>query len=238
MIQDDEELLMSTSIIFTTTARIEPSSTIKITTTTISTSTQPTSTTSMTTLAPTSSTTTTSLKPTTSSIITILSSQAALLAQNTSEILRDAQTTSTMSTTSTSTTTTITTTTTTTAIPTTTYNYEGICDDVFEAGMFKEDPFVCNNYIRCNHGVAQIFVCPKNTVWDSQNKICLWTQQVECAERELITEKTPFKANNKKKTKKTTLPKTTTEITTTEPITTTNNKRSKNPKINRKKIFI
>jgi hypothetical protein len=73
--------------------------------------------------------------------------------------------------------------------PTTTEeDFDYLCDDLPGATGFIEDPHVCNKYIRCNHGKSQRFTCATGTVWDTENKMCLWTESVDCSEREVEIE--------------------------------------------------
>ena len=71
---------------------------------------------------------------------------------------------------------------------TTPTDFDFVCDELPGATGFTEDPYVCNKYIRCNHGKSQRFTCAAGTVWDSENKMCLWTESVDCAEREVEDE--------------------------------------------------
>lgn len=68
------------------------------------------------------------------------------------------------------------------------YIYDTLCANETVATGFREDPYVCNRYIRCNHGYAQKFICSKYTVWDQEKKMCLWTASVECGPRALYTD--------------------------------------------------
>ena len=81
-------------------------------------------------------------------------------------------------------------TTTTTAAPTTTteMDFDLLCEDLPGETGFMPDPTYCNKYIRCNHGVSQRFTCAAGTVWDTENSMCLWSEAVDCAEREVEEE--------------------------------------------------
>ena len=70
---------------------------------------------------------------------------------------------------------------------TSTIDYDEFCDNTTATAFFREDPFICNKYIRCNHGYAQRFKCAKSTAWDVKTKQCLWAQHVKCGKRQLIT---------------------------------------------------
>jgi hypothetical protein len=63
------------------------------------------------------------------------------------------------------------------------FNYNELCENSTTITSFIEDPFICNRYIRCNHGLAQKFKCSLNTAWDLEKKICLWTESVNCGSR-------------------------------------------------------
>ena len=100
----------------------------------------------------------------------------------------EVETTSTQVSTTTVTTTTVKTTTPKPTKTTTPTDFDFVCDELPGATGFTEDPYVCNKYIRCNHGKSQRFTCAAGTVWDSENKMCLWTESVDCAEREVEDE--------------------------------------------------
>ncbi len=97
-----------------------------------------------------------------------------------------------MNTTTTKATTTIKTTTASTKKPKATteeVNYEELCEESMTiGGEFKEDPNICNKYIRCNHGYAQKFACAKDTAWDVEKKMCLWRRMVKCEDRMYVTD--------------------------------------------------
>jgi hypothetical protein len=65
-------------------------------------------------------------------------------------------------------------------------DYDQLCDN--KTASLRDDPFVCNKFIRCNHGWAQKFKCAKNTAWDATNNECIWIDQVDCGDRTLITD--------------------------------------------------
>lgn len=67
-------------------------------------------------------------------------------------------------------------------------DYDDFCDNTTATAFFREDPFICNKYIRCNHGYAQRFKCAKSTAWDIKKRMCLWAQYVKCGKRQLITD--------------------------------------------------
>lgn len=68
------------------------------------------------------------------------------------------------------------------------FDYDDLCVNVSSTAGFRDDPFICNRYIRCNHGYAQKFICSKNTAWDVEKKMCLWLSEVKCEDRELVTD--------------------------------------------------
>lgn len=77
------------------------------------------------------------------------------------------------------------------------FDYNELCDNVTETTAFREDPFICNRYVRCNHGYAQKFKCSLNTAWDIARRLCIWTDGVDCgsrlyvADEELLGENDP-----------------------------------------------
>ena len=76
---------------------------------------------------------------------------------------------------------------TTTTLETTTttpIDWDLFCQELPGQTGFMANPFSCNKYIRCNHGKSQQFTCASGTVWDTENMMCLWSESVDCAERE------------------------------------------------------
>lgn len=109
------------------------------------------------------------------------------------------------------------------------FDYDDLCSNDTLTGYFRDDPFVCNKYIRCNHGYAQKFKCYRDTAWDIPKKTCLWIQNVDCGQRELITDEKLLGDNdsdesvkhNATRTSRSTRTTTTTTTTTTTVTTTT-----------------
>ena len=106
------------------------------------------------------------------------------------------------------------------------YAYDTLCANLTVATSFREDPYVCNKYIRCNHGYAQKFKCSKNTAWDKEKKMCNWVETVECGARELYSDEKLLGENDsdaslKNRTTLTTRTTTTSTTTTTTTTTTT-----------------
>lgn len=66
------------------------------------------------------------------------------------------------------------------------FDYDDLCSNVSATAGFRYDPFVCNRYIRCNHGYAQKFICYKNTAWDIEKNMCLWANEVKCGDRQMV----------------------------------------------------
>lgn len=80
------------------------------------------------------------------------------------------------------------TTTTTVETTTTPIDWDLFCEQLPAETGFLPDPYSCNKYIRCNHGKSQRFTCASGTVWDIENSMCLWSESVDCMERELEEE--------------------------------------------------
>ncbi len=69
------------------------------------------------------------------------------------------------------------------------FDYNELCgDNTTTPTGFRDDPFICNRYVRCNHGYAQKFKCSKGTAWDCERKICLWAEYVNCDSRVYVTD--------------------------------------------------
>ena len=107
------------------------------------------------------------------------------------------------------------------------YEYDTLCANQTVATSFREDPHVCNKYIRCNHGYAQKFKCSIHTAWDKEKKMCLWTESVDCDTRELYSDDRLLGENDsdaslKNRTTLTTRTTTTSTTTTSTTITTQN----------------
>lgn len=66
------------------------------------------------------------------------------------------------------------------------FDYDDLCSNITQIAYFRDDPFVCNKYIRCNHGYAQKFKCYRDTAWDIIRKTCLWVNNVDCGERQIL----------------------------------------------------
>jgi hypothetical protein len=69
-----------------------------------------------------------------------------------------------------------------------TFEYDTLCNGLLASTGFVSDPFVCNKYLRCNHGVAERFTCASGTLWNSKDKMCTWPALVDCDDREVFTE--------------------------------------------------
>lgn len=107
-----------------------------------------------------------------------------------------------------------------------TFDYDDLCSNITHIAYFRDDPFICNKYIRCNHGYAQKFKCYRDTAWDIARKTCLWVNNVECGERQLVDpsllgENDPDESMKHNGTRKTRTTRTTTTTTTTTTIKTT-----------------
>lgn len=110
------------------------------------------------------------------------------------------------------------------------FEYDDLCSNITHIAYFRDDPFICNKYIRCNHGYAQKFKCYRDTAWDIARKTCLWVNNVECGERQLVEdnllgENDPDESMKHNGTRKTKTTRTTTTTITTTTLTTTTNKR-------------
>ena len=68
------------------------------------------------------------------------------------------------------------------------FDYDEICKNETMPTQFIEDPFICNRFIRCNHGLAQKFKCSINTAWDIERKLCLWVDSVNCGSRIYVSD--------------------------------------------------
>ena len=106
------------------------------------------------------------------------------------------------------------------------YAYDTLCANLTVATSFREDPYVCNKYIRCNHGYAQKFKCSKRTAWDKDKKMCNWVETVDCGARELYSDEKLLGENDsdaslKNRTTLTTRTTTTSTTTTTTTMPTT-----------------
>lgn len=116
------------------------------------------------------------------------------------------------------------------------FDFNQLCINATADDAFRDDPFICNRYVRCNFGSAQKFVCTKATAWDSVKKMCTWISEVDCGERQLVLDdklldedkknSTKTTKTTKKKTKTTKLTKKTTPSTSL-PITKNPNDLSK-----------
>lgn len=69
-----------------------------------------------------------------------------------------------------------------------TFDYDTLCNGLLASTGFVSDPFICNKYLRCNHGVAERFTCASGTLWNSRDKMCTWPSLVDCDDREIFTE--------------------------------------------------
>lgn len=115
------------------------------------------------------------------------------------------------------------------------FDFNKLCINATSDDAFRDDPFICNRYVRCNFGSAQKFVCTKATAWDSIKKMCTWISEVDCGERQLVLDdkliddesknSTKPTKTTKKKNKTTKINKTT--QTTSLPITINSNDLSK-----------
>jgi hypothetical protein len=96
------------------------------------------------------------------------------------------------------------------------FDYNELCgDNRTTATAFREDPFICNRYIRCNHGYAQKFKCFKGTAWDLERKICMWAEYVNCDSRVYVTDEELLGDNDSDEKVKHNVTRTTTLKTTT-----------------------
>jgi hypothetical protein len=66
------------------------------------------------------------------------------------------------------------------------FDYDQLCENETQTTSFRQDPFICNKYVRCNHGFAQKFKCHRHTAWNVQQRLCLWIPYVNCERRLLI----------------------------------------------------
>ena len=101
------------------------------------------------------------------------------------------------------------------------FDYDELCENITIATSFREDPYICNKYIRCNHGYAQKFKCSKDTAWDIERKICLWVQHVNCGDRQLLSDEKMLGENDSDESMKRNGTRTTRSTTTTTKTTTT-----------------
>lgn len=106
------------------------------------------------------------------------------------------------------------------------FDYDDLCSNITQIAYFRDDPFICNKYIRCNHGYAQKFKCYRDTAWDIKRMTCLWVNNVDCGERQLVDpgllgENDPDESMKHNGTRKTRTTRTTTTTTTTTTISTT-----------------
>ncbi len=69
-----------------------------------------------------------------------------------------------------------------------TFDYDTLCNGLLASTGFVSDPFICNKYLRCNHGVAERFTCASGTLWNSRDKMWTWPSLVDCDDREIFTE--------------------------------------------------
>jgi hypothetical protein len=93
------------------------------------------------------------------------------------------------------------------------FDYHSLCDG---QAIFLADPFVCNRYLRCNHGYAQKFKCSRSTAWDDAKRLCLWTSLVTCGERVYVSNHALLGDDDATKTTTTTTTTTTETAETTE----------------------
>lgn len=68
------------------------------------------------------------------------------------------------------------------------FEYDTLCNGLLASTGFVSDPFICNKYLRCNHGVAERFTCASGTLWNSADKMCTWPALVDCDDREVFTD--------------------------------------------------
>ncbi len=100
-------------------------------------------------------------------------------------------------------------------------DYDEFCANTTLTTSFREDPFICNKYIRCNHGYAQKFKCSKDTAWDISTKQCLWVHYVECGSRQYVSDEQVLGENDSDESMKHNATRTTRTTRTTTTKSTT-----------------